>query len=198
MSRHPHLACALLAPLLMGAQAPEGAPQAGLSIRIVEGDGAINSIRLKRAHNPVAQVLDPSGEPLAGATVTFILPATGPSGVFQGSGLSYTTSTNDRGIAAARGLTPNRLEGPFRIRVTASGGGQAASATLTQTNAEPVISSGRTKKILILALIAGGVVGGVAAAAGGSGNSNGAGQQPGGSTGGGSIVAGLPSVGPPP
>src|ERR1035437_1004024 len=64
--------------------------QPGISLRVVEGDGAINSIRLHRAHNPVVQVLDPTGQPVAGATVTFLLPATGPSGTFGDNGLSIT------------------------------------------------------------------------------------------------------------
>jgi hypothetical protein len=167
-------------------------------IRIVEGDGAINSIRLHRAHDPVVQVVDSGGQPVSGATVTFLLPATGASGTFQDNGLSLTIQSDGRGMAAARGLRPNRIAGPFRIRVTASWRGQSASATITETNAEPVAKS-NSKKIAIIALIGGAAAAGAAAAAlGGKSSSSGSGGTPaGGSTPGSTIVAGTPSLGPP-
>jgi hypothetical protein len=95
----------------------------------------------------------------------------------------------------SRGLVPNRLAGPFRIRVTASWRGQAGSAFVSQTNTEPAAATSRGKKIAILALIAGGVAGGVAVAASRGGGSS---SSPGGTTGAtGTIVAGTPSIGPP-
>src|ERR1051326_3231269 len=87
-------------------------------VRVVEGDRAINSIKLRRGHDPVVQVVDATGEPVAGTAVTFLLPASGPSATFGDAGLSLTVQTDRRGMAAARGLKPNRLEGQFRIRVT--------------------------------------------------------------------------------
>jgi hypothetical protein len=177
------------------AQAP-----AGISIRILEGDGAINSIRLHRAHDPVVQVLDRTGEPVSGATVTFLLPASGPSGEFQSSGLSLTIDTGPDGRAAAHGLRPNALPGQFRIRVAVSYQGQAANTTLTQTNAEPVVKSKSSKTIVILAVIGAAVAGGAAAAASHGGSSNSS-TPPTGNTGGSSsgavIVAGSPGFGPP-
>ena len=56
------------------AQAQSPSP---ITIKIIEGDHAINSIRMKRGHDPVVQVLSGSGEPIAGATVSFLLPASG-------------------------------------------------------------------------------------------------------------------------
>src|SRR4051794_4011137 len=73
--------------------------QPSIALRVVQGDNAINSIRLRRGHDPVVQVIDPSGEPLRGATVSFLLPAAGPSGSFGESGLSLTVQTDDRGMA---------------------------------------------------------------------------------------------------
>src|SRR5438094_10485301 len=87
------------------AQAP------ALAIRVVEGDRAINSIKLRRGHDPVVQVVDPSGEPVAGAAVTFLLPASGPGATFGDGSLSVTVPTDARGMAAARGLRPDRLVG---------------------------------------------------------------------------------------
>jgi hypothetical protein len=172
--------------------------QPGLSIRAVQGDGAINSIRLRRGHDPVVQVLDSSGEPIVGAMVTFLLPATGPSGSFGESGLSLTVQTDARGMAAARDMRPNAIAGQFRIRVTASWRGQAGAATVTQTNAEPVVKAGNSKKIAIIAIIAGVAAGGAAMAARGKSGAEPVGTTGGaGITGGGSIVAGSPAIGPP-
>jgi hypothetical protein len=169
-----------------------------IHVRVVEGDGAINSIRLRQGHDPVVQVLDRDGKPLSGATVTFLLPAFGASGTFQDNGLSLTVETDQRGIAAAHGLRPNHTAGTFRIRVTASWHGQPADASLTETNAEPVAKSGNSKKIAILALVGGAVVAGVAAAAHGGGSSSGNnGASTAGGSAGATISAGSPAFGPP-
>ncbi|HUK15633.1 MAG TPA: carboxypeptidase-like regulatory domain-containing protein [Bryobacteraceae bacterium] len=181
--------------------APQTAPPPAIQIRILEGDGAINSIRLHRAHDPVVRVLDASDRPVSGATVTFLLPALGAGGMFQDNGLSLTVETDARGMATAHGLRPNRIAGPFRIRVTASWQGHPATAGLTETNAEPVAKSGSSKKVVILALIGGAAAAGIAVAAHGgnkSSNSNtgAAATGAGGSTGA-TIVSGAPSLGPP-
>lgn len=184
---------------LMGAglaAAQETTQPLAIQIRVLQGDGAINSIRLHRGHDPVVQVMDASGKPAAGATVTFLLPAMGAGGTFQDSGLSLTEETDVRGTAAARGLKPNRIAGQFHIRVTASWRGQTASASLTETNAEPVASSGSSKKILIFAAIGGAAAAGIAVAAHGKSGSNG-GSSSGGVSTGVTIVSGSPTLGPP-
>jgi hypothetical protein len=183
--------------LLAAAAAPA---QTGIAIRVVEGDNAINSIRLKRGHDLVVQVLDSAGKPLPNATVSFLLPATGASGVFGSSGPSLTVQTDARGMAAARGFVPNRIEGPFQIRVTASAHGDSATATIPQTNAEPAVKSSRSKWIAIAAVAGGAAVGGAVFAARGGGQSSP--SAAGGTTGGaaatgGTIVPGSPSFGPP-
>lgn len=174
--------------------------QTTIAIKVLQGDNAINSIKMHRAHDPVVQVLDSTGEPLSGATVSFLLPATGPSGAFGESGLSLTVQTDSHGMATGRGLIPNRVEGQFRIRVTASWRGEAASAVITQTNAEPVVTSSRSKWIAIAAAVGGAAVGGIVLASRGGGSSS-PGTPPGGATGGtpasGGIVPGTPSFGPP-
>lgn len=186
------LACAF------ASAAPQTSPASAIQIRVVEGDGAINSIRLHHAHDPVVQVVDRAGEPLSNATVTFLLPAFGASGTFQDNGLSLTVETDERGMAAAHGLRPNRIAGAFHIRVTASWRGQPASATITETNAEPVAKSRSSKKIAILALIGGAAAAGVAIAAHGGGSSgNNTGANSAGSSGGATISAGSPAFGPP-
>ena len=52
----------------------------------IEGEGAINNVKLGRAKEPVIEVVDQTGAPIKGASVTFILPDSGPSG------MSWTTA----------------------------------------------------------------------------------------------------------
>src|SRR6202167_6338467 len=161
--------CVLLSPVwLISAQEPQEATLPSvvtINIGTVEGDGAINSIRLRRAHEPVVRVVGSGGDPISGATVTFLLPATGPSGSFLDGGLSLTTQTDSQGKAVGRGLRPNSIAGQFRIRVTASWSGSEGAATLVQTNAEPVVKPAHSKTIVIVVIIAGAASGGIAIAA---------------------------------
>jgi hypothetical protein len=185
----------LLSGIAMGQQAAS-TPSNEASIQIVEGDGAINSIRLHRGHEPKVRVADKEGRPISGAAVTFVLPATGPSATFADSGLSLTVMTDESGMAIGRGLRPNGTAGQFRIRVTTSWRDSPAVANLVQTNAEPVARAGHGKTIALIVLIAGAAGGGAAVALGKSG---GAGQSattavqslPG------TIISGNPTLGPP-
>jgi hypothetical protein len=172
-----------------------GAQSQPIAIRVVQGDNAINSIRMHRGHDLVVQVLNDAGEPVPHATVSFILPATGASARFGDRGLSVTVEADERGMAAGRGLEPNNAEGQFRIRVTASWRGDAANATIQQTNAEPAGKGGRTKWIVIAAVVAGGAAGGLAAAHGGK--SQEAAVNTGSSTAVATITPGTPAFGPP-
>src|SRR6185437_1237923 len=89
---------------LMAQEQPVSPPQKdALAIQPVEGDGAINSIRLHRGHDVVVRLLDEGGKPISGVPVTFLLPVTGASGTFGDSGLSLTVSTAADGTAAGRG-----------------------------------------------------------------------------------------------
>jgi hypothetical protein len=172
------------------------AQSSAITIRVVEGDRAINSIKLRRGHEAVVQVLDTKGEPVSGASVTFLLPASGPGGWFGENDLSQTVQTDRRGMAATHGLKPNRLEGQFRIRVTTSLQGEGAAATLVQTNAEPVVKSKNSRWIVIAVVVGAAATGGAVAAMHGGQSQSGAGASTG-STGGSMIVAGSPAFGPP-
>lgn len=129
-------------------------------IEVLEGDGAINNIRLHRAKEPVVQVVDQDGHPIPHVAVTFLLPSKGAGGTFTNGQSSLTVMTDDNGRAVGRGLRPNGSAGQFEIRVTTSFDGQAATANILQTNAEPAQGGGSHKTILIVLAI------GAAAAAG--------------------------------
>ena len=164
---------------------------AALHLEVIEGDGALNSIRLHRAHDVAVRVTSAGGEPLSGVTVTFALPDSGPSAAFPDGGVRSVVQTDDQGRAAARGLRPNSIAGQFEIHVAASSRGSEGIATIVQMNAEPLIRSSHTKLIVILVAVAGAAAGGAVLAARGKSSS------PDATASGGAITAGTPIFGPP-
>ena len=166
-----------------------------LGIVIVEGEGAINNIKERTIREPVVQVEDENHKPIAGAAVVFFLPNQGPGGAFFDGTKSLTVTTDAQGRAALRGIRFNSLSGQMQIRVTASSGGQTATATITQTNvAGAAASSGlsTTAKVLIIVGIAAGVTAGAILATRGSSSSSSAASTPPIT-----ITAGTPTVGAP-
>lgn len=121
-------------PVAAAQTAPQAAP-AKLNLVIVEGDAAINNIRLRTARQPIVQVEDENHVPIAGAAVVFQLPNMGASGTFADGSHTLTVISDEHGRAVARGLRPNTAKGQFQIHVNASFAGQTASGVITQTNA---------------------------------------------------------------
>ena len=173
--------------LARGQQTPPLAPK----IVVLEGEGGVNSIRQGGARELVVQVTGQDNRPLAGASVTFVLPASGVGATFVDGSKMVTLITDDKGQARVGGMRPNSLEGKFEIRVTAAYQGQMARAVITQTNvtevapAKPSAPSqpaakkkgGSGKIIVILVAAAGGGIGAVMAAKGG-GSKGGGGPTP--------------------
>jgi hypothetical protein len=157
------------------AEQVQAAP-AKLNIVIVEGEGAINNIRQRTAREPIVQVEDENHRPVAGAAVLFMLPDSGPSGVFEGGGRTFATKTDSAGRAVGKGLKLNKEQGKLQIQVQATFQGVTASATIAQVNAVLTAGAGAArhgisgKTIAILAAAAGAavVVGVVLATRGGS------------------------------
>ena len=141
-----------------------------LKILVKKGDGSLNNIRKKLAQEPVVEVVDESGKPVAGADVTFTLPFSGPGGQFAGSSRVSNVKTDAAGKASAGTFTPNTLEGRFNISVKAVKGTRQGSAILSQSNtlAGGIYSSetagNSNKKWWILGLVGGGATAGVLAA----------------------------------
>src|SRR5438045_133835 len=134
----------LLVFLLLSAPAytqDQPAPTA-LNIVIVEGEGAINSVRQRVAREPVVQVEDENHKPVAGAAVTFLLPNQGAGASFANGARSLTVLTDDKGQAVARGLRPNNVNGQYQVRVNASFRGQTANTTINQSNALTAAAAG--------------------------------------------------------
>src|SRR5579859_5865700 len=100
---------------------PNGTPPPDrLKITILDGEGALNNIKLRTAREPIVQVTDENHKPVAGATVVFLLPGNGPGGTFIGGTKTMTVTTDQNGQAVARGLKPNGQSGQFVIHVTAN------------------------------------------------------------------------------
>ena len=153
------------------------AQSAGIEIVVLEGQDGFNNIKQRINPEPIVEVRDAGGNPVADATVTFYLPPQGPSGTFANGTYTLTVTTDTLGRAAARGMHPNDETGRFEIRVRATYHGETASATIAQTNVNGNTSrsgngsSFSTKAWVILAICAGAVAGAVIAATHKSGSS---------------------------
>jgi hypothetical protein len=144
-----------------------------LNIVIVEGEGAINSVKQRIAREPVVQVEDENHKPVAGAAVTFLLPNQGAGASFANGARSLTVLTDDKGQAIARGLKPNNVNGQYQIRVNASYRGQTANTTINQSTALTGAAAGAgisAKLLIILAVAGAAAAGGAIAATRGGGN----------------------------
>ena len=174
-------------------------PQA-LTIQVIEGQNAINNISRNAAYEPVVEVQDASGKPVAGASVSFVLPTIGPGALFPDGSRELMVQTDAAGRAVGRSLRPNNQVGQFEIRVLASFRGERATATITQTNAAPVVAASRSGKKLaiILGIVGGGAAAALAAASGGGGSRTGTTPTPSAADPvSGTITPGAPGFGPP-
>lgn len=108
-------------------------PPAKLTILILEGANAVNSIPNRNATFPVVEVRDENNLPVEGADVVFELPATGPGGSFPNQKQSYSGRTNVQGQVSAPYIM-NATPGPFPIKVTATIGNRSGQTTISQTH----------------------------------------------------------------
>jgi hypothetical protein len=174
-----------------------------LKLTIVEGEGAINNIRERTAREPIVQVTDENDRPVAGATVYFLLPDSGPTAVFPDGTNSLRVLTDNQGRAVAKGLKANAEAGKYQMRVEASYQNVTASTTINQANA--VLTAGAAagggisgKAIALIAIIGGAAAAGVAvAASGGNGNGGSTPAPPPPGPTPTTVTAGAPSVGAP-
>jgi hypothetical protein len=98
-----------------------------LKLKVLQGQNATGYIRQQKATEPVVQVNDEYGKPVACALVTFRAPTAGPGGEFK-SGNFLKVRTDAHGMARGWGFRPNAKAGPFAIDVNASLAGRDAGA----------------------------------------------------------------------
>ena len=117
---------------------PKNKAAPSFHVAVVEGDGALNSLPSRAAHEPVIRVFDSAGKPLTGARVEFDVPKAGPGGTFGGGATHFSTTTNSEGLAKASGLRNNGIPGGFAVLVHVSYQGQTVvDKTLHETNVAP-------------------------------------------------------------
>ena len=158
-----------LAASLLGA---DSAPPLVIQLRVATGGDAIYAAGSRAARGVSIQVSDESGKPVEGASVSFQLPAEGPSGTFSSGDRTEIVTTGADGKANVWGMQWNKLPGKFEIRVTASKGKATAGITVPQTLASEAHSGGEgtftashhhRNKWLLIGIAAGGAVAGLAA-----------------------------------
>jgi hypothetical protein len=79
-------------------------------------------------------VFDGSLAHVVGASVTFTLPATGPSGLFTNGTRTYSTTTNAEGLATAVRFTTNNEVGQISVEVTATKDGVSRTLLMSVFN----------------------------------------------------------------
>ena len=80
---------------------------------------------------PLVATVTANGSPVSGATVTFEVPAMGPSGTFAGG--VNTAKTNASGVATSAPFTANGSVGTYSVTATVATGAEPADFTLTNT-----------------------------------------------------------------
>jgi hypothetical protein len=104
----------------------------GLSIRVMQGEGGVNSTTSPNVVVPQILLTNAEGLPVTGATVTFTTEKP-ELGMFQGQTASVVARTDQRGIASAQGYKPART-GNLTISVSAEKDGNRASNVIHQRN----------------------------------------------------------------
>ena len=90
-----------------------------LQIKVLEGEGAVHPAGARVSRPLTVQITDEMGRPVAGAAVSFQLPAAGPGGLFSNGLRTDLALTDAAGRAGIRAMQLNRTGGQFRIRITA-------------------------------------------------------------------------------
>jgi hypothetical protein len=125
-----------LAALLLASSSPATAQVAILQIQVTEGEGAVHPPGSKSSRPLTVAITGETGQPVAGAAVTFHLPGDGPSGTFANGLRTVVATTDSHGRADLRGLQVNRIPGKFQIRIVASKEQARAGAVSSQYIAE--------------------------------------------------------------
>ncbi len=100
-----------------------------LQIKVTEGEGAVYAIGTRATRGITIEVTDETGKPVDGATVSFRLPANGPSGTFSNGSRTEIATTRGDGRAGVWGMQWSRTAGQLEIRITALKG-QARAGTV--------------------------------------------------------------------
>ena len=148
-----------------------------LNLRVVEGEGSVYAAGSRATRGITVEITDEFARPVAGASVSFMLPESGPSGVFAGGKRTDVGVTNSEGKASVWGMQWNKAPGTVEVRITALKGGVRAGTISTQyisdklPTSSAVSSSHKRRYLIIGAAVAGAAVAGIALHGSGSGAS---------------------------
>ncbi len=106
-----------------------------LSIRVIAGENAANSLKAKTAAPLIIEVHDANERPVPGAVLQISTPFDGPGVSFANGSRAITMVTETNGRVTVDGMTPEG-QGVFHIAVEASARGEYATASITQCNSE--------------------------------------------------------------
>ena len=104
----------------------------GIQLKILEGDGASYRVGTRAASGITVVVTDSAGQPVDKASVTFLLPDQGPSGVFNSGKRDQVVTTGPDGRATVWGMQWNKTAGPVEFRITAAKDQERAGTLATQ------------------------------------------------------------------
>jgi hypothetical protein len=149
----------LISSLIVFQLAMAGQSDSTLKIVVLDGNGSQNVVSQLAQRSVSVRVVDRRNVPVAGATVIFTVPNTGPGGSFLNGSNSIIVFTNQQGIAVAPQYRANSAAGPYQIQVRAAYMAEVGTAVIGQTNVATQKKSS-SKTIMIVA-----AAGGAAAAA---------------------------------
>ncbi len=152
----------LLSINLPAQQNSQAATPGKITLEVVGGHDLINNIKQRTSQATIVEVQDENHRPVAGATVSFLLPNSGPGGTFAGGARSISVVTGPNGQATMPRMTMNQLAGRYEIHVNASFQGQQASAVIPQQSITPPPAPGHAG---LSAKVIGVIVGAAAAGA---------------------------------
>jgi hypothetical protein len=145
-----------------------------LNLRVVEGEGSVYAAGSRATRGITVEITDEFARPVVGASVSFMLPESGPSGVFTGGKRTEVTATNGEGKASVWGMQWNRAPGTVEIRITALKGSVRAGTISTQYISDKLPSSAgvstshKRRYLIIGAAVAGAAAAGLAFSMSGS------------------------------
>ena len=135
----------LQGPTTLCAWQTQVAPSIEPRIVVLEGEEGINVVKKKIAASPVVEVRDQNDLAIAGATVLFSLPKSGPGGVFADGKKDLVVVSDPLGRAAAGEMRPSG-KGEFKITVRATYKDHTVTAIVSQTNFSTVASATKAGK----------------------------------------------------
>ena len=135
-----------------------------LNLRVVEGEGSVYGAGARATRGLTVEITDELARPVAGASVSFMLPESGASGVFTGGSRTEVAITNAEGKASVWGMQWSKTPGTVEIRITALKGAVRAGTISTQyitdkLPAASMVSSGHKRRYLLIAAAVAGAVG---------------------------------------